>query len=173
MRICFLVLMTVFATLVARPVAEAHPRKEANLEISYNERTDRVEIVHRFRLYDAEDVVQKLYEPTLSIVEDERAQALFGEYVEARFSLIRDGQAVDLSFVGGEIADGSVWIYQEAEPFPLEGVFVLRHSALMDVFANQVSIVNIRLTDEVESFLLSRTSPWATFRLDGEALYAD
>lgn len=151
--------------------ASAHPRREAEIEISFNEHTSLTEIVHRYRIIDSEDVVQALYEPTLSIKEDARAQALFGEYVEDRFSLRHDGKAMPLELVGGEIDDGYIWIYQTTDQLPEDGLYVLRPSALMDVHSDQVNIVNIHLYGDTQTFIFTRSAPFATFRLDGQSVY--
>lgn len=151
--------------------AVAHPRKEAETEITYNPNTDKVEIVHRFRLIDAENAVQNFYDRNFDIVNDPAAQASFGEYVEERFTLKGRNQNIVLNFVGGEIDDGWVWIYQETDPLPEDGLYILRADALMDLYPKQVNIVNVRLYDEVQTFILNRTSPWIAFRLDGEAVY--
>ena len=164
-----LVLLMTFAGLQA----QAHPRKEAEIEITFNANTNKTEIVHRYRVADAEQALQKAKGAGLSIMTDPEAQALFGDYVEARISLTHNGKTVPLTLVGGEIADGWLWIYQEAEPLPEEGLYVFRHSALMDRYGEQVSIINVRRYDQVQSFILSRTAPWATFRLDGKDTYAD
>jgi len=161
----------VFAVFAATPDANAHPRKEAEISIELNENTGRIEVVHRYRIIDSEDVIQALYEPTLSIKEDARAQALFGAYAVEKFQLSRNGQPIELTLEGGEIDDGYVWIYQTTGPLPRDGTYVLRASALMDVHPTQVNIVNVRLFDDVQTFIFSRSSPWATFRLDGESVY--
>ncbi|MAK60487.1 MAG: hypothetical protein CMK09_05885 [Ponticaulis sp.] len=151
--------------------AHAHPRKEAEIDISLNANTGQVEIVHRYRMIDSEDVVQALYDRNLSIYDDEEAQALFGAYVEERFSLRENGKPVDLELVGGEIDDGYVWIYQTANPLPETSLYVLRASPLMDVHPDQVNIVNIRLGATPQTLIFSRSTPFATFRLDGESVY--
>ncbi|MAP94717.1 MAG: hypothetical protein CMK07_07180 [Ponticaulis sp.] len=151
--------------------AHAHPRKEANIEVSFNERTQVTEVVHRYRIIDAEDLIQALYEPTLSIKEDAEAQALFGDYISERFSLRHGGKTVDLELVGGEIDDGYVWIYQTADALPQEELYVMRATALMDVHSDQVNIVNVRLYDDTQTFIFSRSTPFVTFRLDGESVY--
>ncbi len=151
--------------------ASAHPRKETFVEITYNPRTEKVEIVHRFRISDAEAAVQANYKAGLDIVNDEYAQAAFGVYVEEHFLLLGEGQTIDLEFVGGEIEDGSVWIYQETDLIPEDGLYVLRDTTMMDVANDQTNIINIRLYDQVQSFVLTRTSPWVAFRLDGEDVY--
>ena len=151
--------------------AHAHPRKEAEIAITYNERSGLTEIVHRYRIIDSEDVVQELYEPTLAIQENPEAQALFAEYITERFSIRHDGKPVQLELVGGEIDDGYVWIYQTTSPLPEGGLYVMRSSALVDVHPDQVNIVNVRLFDRTQTFIFSRSAPFITFRLDGKNVY--
>lgn len=151
--------------------AHAHPPKESETEITYNERTGLVEIVRRYRVYDSEEVIQRLFDPNLSIREDSEAQSLFGEYVESRFSLSWNGAPVELEFIGGEIDDGYIWIYQTTGPLSEDGLYVMRDSSLMDVHSDQTNIVNVRLYDQVQTFIFNRSAPFVTFRLDGEDVY--
>ena len=151
--------------------ASAHPRREAEIEITYNETSGLTEIVHRYRILDSEMVVQALYDPSLGIKEDAEAQALFAGYIEERFSLRHDGKRVPLELVGGEIDDGYVWIYQTTDKLPEDGLYVLRASELMDVHSDQVNIVNVRLYDQTQSFIFTRSTPFASFRLDGASVY--
>lgn len=151
--------------------AQAHPRKEAFVEIVYNENTEKVEIIHRFRIPEAEAAIQQNYEAGLDLLTQDRAQAAFGMYVEERFTLMGNGRKIELELVAGEISEGSVWIYQETDPLPQDGLYLLRDTTLMDVARDQTNIVNIRLYDEVQSFVLNRTSPWVAFRLDGADIY--
>lgn len=151
--------------------AHAHPPKEAETEISFNENTGLIEMVRRYRVYDSEEAIQKLYDPNLSIREDAEAQALFGDYVESRFSLSRNGTPVEFEFVGGEIDDGFIWIYQTTDSLPEDGLYVMRDASLMDVQRDQTNIVYVRLYDRVQTFVFNRSAPFVTFRLDGEDVY--
>ena len=156
---------------VMSPSASAHPRQEAETEISFNETTGLTEIVHRFRVRDSEIAIQRLYGESLNIFSDAEAQGLFGDYVSQRFSISRNGQPVDLTLVGGEIEDGYIWIYETAPACPEDGIYVVRDSPLLDTHRDQTNILNIRLYDEVQSSIFPRSTPWATFRLDGESVY--
>lgn len=160
-----------FVILTGSPAALAHPSKEAITEISFNERTGKVEIVHRFRLIDAEQAIQAMHGEGLDILTDPEAQALFGDHVRDSFILRGKGMDIELEFVGGEPRDGYVWIYQETDPLPEDGLYLVRHDTMMDVYPKQVSIVNVRLYDDVQTFILTRSSPWTAFRLDGEEVY--
>lgn len=166
-----LVLILLSLLIAGTPAASAHPRREAEIDISFNPNSGLTEIVHRYRILDSEAVVQSLFDPSLGIKEDPEAQALFGEYIENRFSLRHDGKRVPLELVGGEINDGYIWIYQTAAELPKDGIYVLRASELMDVHTDQVNIVNVRLHDQVQSFVFSRSAPFVTFRLDGASVY--
>ena len=166
-----LICMGLMAAVLAAPLAQAHPRQEAETDITYNANTDMVEVVHRFRIADAETALHEIVAPGLDIIQSAEAQAAFGQYVEDRFSIVANGEPLKLTLVGGEIDAGYVWIYEEAPPLPQEGLYVVRHDALMDALPAQTNIVNVRLFDQTQTFILTRTSPWAIFRLDGEDVY--
>lgn len=165
------ILLIIAAILTAALPASAHPRKEAEIEISFNEHTGKVEIIHRYRLTDAEQALQAVYGAGLDLMADPAAQAQFGAYIEDSFALKGQSPDLHLTLVGGEIDQGSVWIYQESDPLPEDGLFLLRNTALMETFPSQVNIVNVRLYGDVQTFLLTRSMPWVAFRLDGSAVY--
>ena len=165
--LCLALLALVFAFN-----ADAHPRKEAETEITYNANADRVEIIHRYRIHDSEEVLHRLHDDSsLSIMTDLEAQALFGDYISQRFSMARNGAQIPLELVGGEIEDGFIWIYQIAPPLPEDGLYVLRSSELMDVHPEQTNIVHVRLFDRDQTFIFTRSTPWATFNLDGSSTF--
>ncbi len=158
--------------IVATNAASAHPRKEAETEISFNENANRVEIIHRYRIHDSEAALHRLHGDTsLSIMTDPQAQALFGDYVESRFSISHNGQALPLELVGGEIEDGYIWIYQTTPEMPADGLYVMRSNELLDVHREQTNIVHVRLHGLNETLIFTRSTPWATFRLDGSETY--
>lgn len=172
MRIAFTALACLMIAFTSAMSADAHPRKEAETEINYNENANRVEIIHRYRIHDSESTLHRVHGDTsLSIMTDPRAQALFGEYVESRFSISHNGQALPLELVGGEIEDGFVWIYQTTPEMPADGLYVMRSNELMDVHQDQTNIVHVRLHGLNETLIFTRSTPWATFRLDGSDTY--
>jgi hypothetical protein len=169
----FRLIVTAFIALALPAPGHAHPRKEAETDVTFNEHSGLVEILHRFQVHDAEAALQKAEGSGLNLLEDAQAQSLFGAYIEDRFSITHNGKPIELALVGGEFDNGMLWIYQESAPLPEDGLYVLRDTALMDAIPQQLNIVNIRLYDGVQSFILSRNSPWVTFRLDGKSPFAD
>lgn len=145
--------------------AFAHPTKEAETEIRYNMNSGKVEIVHRFHINDAEQAVQLNYGTGLDLVNDAKAQASFGAYIEDRFSLLKDGKVVPLTLVGGELDDGSVWIYQETDALDATASYSMENTALMDTFSDQRNTVYIRLNGQTQTFTLSKRMPIVHFRL--------
>ena len=151
------------ATLFLSGTADAHPRKESETEITFNEQTQKTEIVSKFRVVDAEDVIQKVYGDGLDLIKSPKVQFAFGYYVQDNFFLSQDGKKLSTEMVGAEIRDGALWVYQEASPLPVNARYILRFPAMMETYPQQVNQVNIRLHDQVKSFPIYRQSSWVSF----------
>ncbi len=132
--------------------ALAHPQKNAIATVTVNERTHAIEVVHRFSQHDAEHVAQEVSGGNVSIRLSEEAQAQFADYVVETFSMrTLEGEMIALNTVGYEFDDGYIWIYQEA-PI-IEGLMgvSLRYDALQDIWPEQVNLVNVEVSGEVQS----------------------
>lgn len=165
MRRLIVCLLALCAVIMSH-TAHAHPRKESETDISFNVQTGKTEIIHRFRIPDAEDAIQEAYGDDLDLIENEKVRLAFGFYVMDHFMLSVDGMKVETELIGAEINDGWLWVYFEAPPLPESGVYILRFNALMDTHPEQANLVNVRLFGEVKSFALFRQSPWVTFSFD-------
>lgn len=158
-------------TMLASGLANAHPRKETETTISFNARSGKTEIVHKFRLIDAETALGKELGQQTDLLVEAEAQLTFEDYVHSRFSIRGANGPVPLTLLGSEYDEGSLWVYQETGPLPREGVYVVRDTTLMETFPQQVNIVYLNLGEPHQTFILTRTSPWEAFRLDGQAVY--
>lgn len=164
MRIMVTAMILILTQVIATLPANAHPRKESETDITFNPQTQTTEIVHRFRIPDAETAVQAAYGGNLDLIGDEKVRIAFGFYIQDHFMLTANGRRIETDLIGAEIADGWLWVYQEAPALPPDGDFILRFNALMETYSQQVNLVNVRLAGEVQSFILYRQSPWVRFR---------
>ncbi len=149
-------------------LAEAHPRKESETEIQFNALSQKTEIIHRFRISDAEEALQNAHGKGLDLLNDQTVQLAFGYLVQDHFMLTANGKKVETEMVGAELQDGSIWVYQESAPLPQTAEYILRFNALIDTFPQQVNIVNVRLYDQVQTFHLFRQAPWVTFSFEAQ-----
>lgn len=122
----------------------AHQIKSAITTVLFNANSENLEVMHRFYLHDAEHAIGKLGVKGADIFTDEATQEAFQEYVIERFKLIKNqNETLTLNKVGYEIEGKFFWIYQETTlPTDLESLQV-KHSALQDIWPDQVNTVNI------------------------------
>lgn len=176
-RLCALI-VTALAVLTGAD-ALAHPQKEAQTEVLFNPRTGAIEVAHRFSLHDAEYAIRDELGLTGDLYTDLQTQGVFADYVAARFTLSgTDGTALPLTYLGSEIAEGYLWIYQEvaapdtnAEPdsgtrFDTIPALSIRADALRDVWPEQVNRVNVVRGGMVRTLIFSQEAGSLTATFD-------
>ena len=122
----------------------AHQQKTAISTVLFNPRTENIEIMHRFRVHDAEHAVKEIFGKDADIIDSKNTQSQFGEYVHQRFNLYTSNQQpLPLKMVGVELEGQFFWVYQETmQPTRLENL-TIRHDALRDLWPEQVNTINV------------------------------
>jgi hypothetical protein len=124
---------------------QGHQLKAAFTTVLFNERTDRLEVMHRFYLHDAEQIAGEIAGRGANLFEHAEDRQRFAIYVHERFVLYTgDGHPLPLTLRGAEIEGEFLWVYQAMrlpDP-PLESMTVT-HRALRDVWPDQVNTVNV------------------------------
>ena len=148
--------------------AGAHQQKEAITRILFNPRTGNIEVMHRFLLHDAEHAVKKLRNEDADILGSPADRAYFSKYVHSHFAMSdQDGRDLLLNPVGFEIEGRFLWVYAETEvPEGVESLTV-SHSALLDLWPEQVNLVNVERDGVVRSATFTRGSWELTIELAG------
>lgn len=138
-----LVLLTLVLAPLGASAALAHQQKIAITTVAHNPRTGMIEIVHQVPVHDAEHALRFQGAKSPDIIASPASRDAFGRYVARRFLLIVNGEIIAPGYVGAEITDGSLWVYQET-PAP-EGDTALRINSQIftDVWALQENRVNI------------------------------
>ncbi|WP_444931083.1 DUF6702 family protein [Microbulbifer sp. SSSA002] len=150
MKVLFSLLLTV-TTLVFALQANAHRYHFGLTDLSVNERTQRLEISHRFFVADIEKALSLSASKELS-----EAQKQMEHYVNSRFQLSQEGDSVlKPNWVGMEADVHDIWIYQEV---PLAAIvsknLTVKQSMLMEVERDQVNTVNVNNGRETQSYTL-------------------
>jgi hypothetical protein len=133
----------------------AHQQKSAISTVLFNPQTKNIEIMHRFRVHDAEHAVKQIFNKNADIIDSKKTQEEFGHYVNQRFNLFDgNGQSMPLKMVGVELDGQFFWVYQETAlasiSSPLENMTV-RHDALRDIWPEQVNTINIEGKGELQT----------------------
>ena len=130
--------------LFAAFFVSAHQQKTAFSTVLFNPRSENIEIMHRFRVHDAEHAVKQILGKDADIIDSKKTQNQFGNYVHQRFNLFDSAQQhLPLKMVGVELDGKFFWVYQETtQPTKLDNM-TIRHDALRDLWPEQVNTINV------------------------------
>ncbi|MEP1383953.1 MAG: DUF6702 family protein [Paraglaciecola sp.] len=122
----------------------AHQQKTSISTVLFNPRTNNIEIMHRFRVHDAEHAAKEIFGKDADMIDSESTQQQFSDYVNERFTLFdSQQQPIELKVVGHELEGNYFWVYQETtQPTKLENL-TIRHDALRDLWPEQVNTINV------------------------------
>jgi hypothetical protein len=145
--------------LLAAANSAAHQQKEAITRILFNSRTDNIEVMHRFLVHDAEHAVKALRKSDADILDSREDQKYFADYVHTNFAIAdQEGRSMQLRPVGHEIEGRFFWVYSETAIPKDINILTLRHSALLDLWPEQVNLVNVEQEGSVRSATFMRGS---------------
>ena len=134
----------------------AHQQKTAISTVLFNPRTENIEIMHRFRVHDAEHAVKEIFGKDADIIGSKETQQQFGDYVNQRFSLFdSEQQSLPLKMIGVELEGQFFWVYQETtQPTKLNNMTV-RHNALRDLWPKQINTINVEGKGKLQTLTFS------------------
>jgi len=155
------VFLLAVASYVSTNIAFAHQQKAAETTVMFNKRSGNLEVMHRFYLHDTEHAVQSLFDKNADILDLDKTQKQFANYVASQF-LVRTlaDESLPLTSVGYEVGGKFFWVYQETEiPNKLEGV-KLFNGALRELWPTQINMVNIEGKGQVRTLYFSDNKDW-------------
>jgi hypothetical protein len=121
--------------------AVAHRYFFSMTDLTLNERTQAIEVMHQITAHDIENTIADANKIHFSIAHPDY-ENIIRQYVEAHFQLNYKGQAVALNWIGFESNKGNIIIYQEAMfSHTLLGLKII-NSLLTDRYEKQVNTVN-------------------------------
>ena len=159
MKLVTYIFLTV--SLLLSFAADAHKIKTAFSIILFNERTNNLEVVHRFYLHDAEEAVWELFDKNADIIADDKTQALFADYAIKKFELKDQSQnTLPLELLGFQNEGGYFWIYQEL-PLPKNLTQLnIKQDTLKDIWPEQYNVVNIEGLSQIYTLNFSDHDEW-------------
>jgi hypothetical protein len=142
--------------LGAAGAALAHRFHTGITEISFNDKTGSVEVVHTLMAHDIDAVLAARHKRQLDLA-DADDEALLRKYVDEHFQLLgKNKAALQLNWVGSTANVESVVIYQELPGTTLEQVRRVRNSLLTDYLPRQVNTLNVKRKGEIKSYTFDR-----------------
>ena len=156
----FMVQCAVAAVLAgACALAPAHRFHAGITDISFNEHTGSLEVVHTYMAHDVEALLTNLYQRQFDM-SDPEDQALFRKYVEKQFWLAdKDKRRLPLNWVGMTADSQNVVIYQEVVKTPAAKVEVIHDEVMTDFLPDQMNTVNLTVAGSVRTFGFSSNHP--------------
>jgi hypothetical protein len=136
----------------ASPLAPAHRFHAGITDISHNERTGSLEVVHTYMAHDVEALLTNSYQRQFDL-SDADDQAVLRKYLEKQFWLAdKAGKRIALNWVGVTVDTDSVMVYQEAPETPIDKVEAIHDAVLIDFLPDQVNTVNFKVGDSLRTF---------------------
>ena len=129
-----------FALIISLDAA-AHRYFFALTEISLNEKSQHIEVIHEVSLHDLESAISQVDKIDFS-AEDPLYEKRLQQYIENEFSLLQKNIAIPLVWVGVEFSKYHATFYQESiKSYFLNGL-VVKNSLLVDTYPTQINTVN-------------------------------
>jgi hypothetical protein len=153
----------------------AHQKKEAITRVIFNQRTESIEVIHRFLIHDAEHASKVLFGKKSDIIGDEKSQQQFSNYVIEQFRIEQfSGKQISLKTVGFEVEGKYIWVYQEAnleksklsKAIEFPNALAITHNALREIWPSQTNLVNIEYGKKVRSLVFNGATNAKSIKLD-------
>jgi hypothetical protein len=137
-------LLLAAALCCASAGALAHRFHTAITDLSHNDKTGSVEVVHTLMAHDVDALLAARAKRQVDVA-DADGEALLRKYVDEHFYLTgADGKRLPLKWVGLTAGVESVVVYQELEQAPLASVARVHNDILADFLPNQANTLNVR-----------------------------
>ena len=136
--------------------ALAHRFHTGITDLSHNERTGSVEVVHTLMAHDIDALLALRGKRPVDVAEAD-GEAMLRAYIDEHFYLLgADGKRLPLKWVGLRAGVESVVVYQELEQAPLASVARVHNDILADFLPNQSNTVNVRVGTDIRSQSFTR-----------------
>ncbi len=159
--------IAVLMLMVASASALAHQQKAAESTVLFNKHSGQLEIMHRFYMHDTEHAVQALFDKHADILDSQKTQQQFADYVAKQFLARKlDDSALTLKNVGYEVEGKFFWVYQEATlSTDLTGI-KLYNGALRELWPTQINMVNIEGKGKIRTLNFRDNEDWLTVNFE-------
>lgn len=137
------VLLTIILIGVAAS-AVAHTYFFGVSDISFNNESEHIEIIHQFTAHDIENTIAELMRVHFS-PEHHNYDKYIQMYFEKHFTLKQNHKIVKLNWIGFEVKRGQLFAYQESDNKNYLANLVVKNTILVDTYAKQINIVNYQI----------------------------
>jgi hypothetical protein len=149
---------SLLACAVLAAPAWAHRFHVGIAEVSFNERTGSLEIVHTYMAHDVEALLANLYQRRFDMGEPDD-QAVFRQYVERQFWINGASGRLPLHWVGMTADSENITVFQEAPATPLANAVSIYNAVMSDFLEDQVNTVNVKDGAAARTLTFDRARP--------------
>jgi hypothetical protein len=135
--------------------ATAHTYFFGLTDLQVNPKTGQAEIIHQFTSHDVEHVLLEFYLQDSQYSPAQYEHAL-KNYVDKHFQLNKAGKTIELAWLGYELVDGKVMIYQESTTQVNLDQVQVTQTMLIKYYPNQINTVNYKLNQIKGSLTFDR-----------------
>ena len=121
--------------------AVAHRYFFSITDLSLNERTQSIEIIHQITAHDIDNAIAQAKQIHFSVAHP-NYENIIRQYVEANFQLHYQGQVIPLNWIGLEVNKGNIFLYQETKFHHSLIGLKITNSLLTKEYEKQVNTVN-------------------------------
>lgn len=154
------VLLAVAGCLMGSRPLTLHDFHASVTQMQYNPQEKAFEISIRIFTDDLEKTLTKETGQRLDLSAKAKNDALLEKYVRAHFTYLNpQRQQKPFNYVGHEVEDDANWIYLE---MPYDEQFqggVMRQNVLMEMFDDQVNMVNLQYQGQKKTFVFRKSQP--------------
>lgn len=153
-NILFFILCLAFIKVEAK---DKHPYHMGSIDIHYNAKTERFEIIGKFFIDDMENAINKKYKTTLQFLNAQQKSAMqnkMADYFGKHFKLKVNQQWLEVKFLGYEEDNEAVNIYMESQKIENPKIVEVALNAIYNLFTDQANIVHITIDGKRKSFKL-------------------
>lgn len=127
--------------------AQADRQPFVSSTVSWNDRTTRLEVVHRLHSHDARLALDRLPSGRRLSLESLEGRARLALQAETGFSLRRAEQRLPLTLLGAELLGDTLFIYQESEPMQVPGELTASSTLMQGLLPGVEQRVFMRLPE--------------------------
>jgi hypothetical protein len=136
------------------PVSNLHDFHTSIAQMNYNASSNSFEVSLRVFTDDLEAALSRENSRKIVLDDTPEVDAAIAAYVQKHFAMLEpNNQKAAMNYIGKEAAVDATWIYVEIKPNGTPKGMRLQNSVLMELFDDQVNIVNFVYGSTKRTFL--------------------
>lgn len=156
--------MANLTTILAFVFHFLHPFYVSVCDLVYNKKNQSVEITHRIFLDDLSVHLSDLHNTPVDFMQNTNgSDEMIADYLNTHFSVTLNGKRAAVNYIGFEVEEEAIWIYQEINNVRNLRSAEIRNTLLMDYKDEQSNLVHFKFDNEIRSYQLTRKKPECIF----------